>query len=182
MKNNKYLVIIGLLVILLVIWIIYKNNNKNFIATKIENTYKTNEQTKDTSIAVNNENNINLEIANNLKKYEKYKNLPDFLKDKQKELTWINLDLSKDDFVVCIKWKNNSKIYIPIYQDEIKKWYYNTWSVLYSYMSYIDNWIKNNCIYWGKNSFAESKIIFERDVRNRFHKVIDDIFNRRENV
>jgi len=183
--NNKKLIVTAIIIwILLVLAYIFKPGIKENIWTQVENTHKNQQETiKDTAIAINHMKKKDLKLIGKLKKYEKYDTFTGFLADMQKELTWINLDLLKDDFVVCLTWDSGSGIiYIPIYQDEIKKWYYETWTVMYNYMSYIDEAISNKCIYGWYKSHAGSKVIFERDFRNELHTTLDDIFNRRANV
>lgn len=183
MSIKKFVVLFWSIFAIFLMIYYYKNiiSSRIGLGNTVINTHKTvKDSIKDTSIALKYNNKIKL--PKNLEKYKKYKTFTWFLKNIQKSVKLKGLDLLKDDFVICLKWEGSWMIYIPFYQDEIEKDYYNTWDVMYQYMSYIDKAVSNNCIYWWEKSNVWSKIIFEKSFRNDLSDIVDDIFNRRSNV
>ena len=177
---KKIIVYPVILLIIMVILFVYKST----ILHK-QNSLNSNENIA--SIGSNNNivnsNNKNYKVSKKLvNKYEKYKNMISFLKDKNKELSWKKLDLTKDNFVFCIKWPDGKITFTPVYNEKLKNGEYDLPQVKYDYMQLIDKAFQQNCIYWWVGTKWTSKVLFEEDIRNPLKDKIDAIFNRRLNV
>lgn len=110
-----------------------------------------------------------------------YDKLEDFLNDKN-TLSKLKLDISKNDFVICMKDSKWNIIYTPFYHDFIKKWLFNNKEYKNEAIADIYNSYKNDCLKWWYKSDSKNKIVFEEDISHKDTNILNDIFTRTTNI
>lgn len=111
---------------------------------------------------------------------EKYNTFWDFLKDFQ-SFSWVKIDVINETFVIWLEKENWNILYIPfdyqknkdLFKNEINK----NLAILDIYKAY-----KNNKLYWWFNSKADTKIIFDYEMKHPKSDELSKIFNKEVNV
>ena len=192
MKKKVSFVFLVILAVIIVVFIWYKlfnNFSSQSVSDKRKNITQSNSkkplssQKEDLLIKEIEKDKLPIPDYLLVKYKKKYESLSWFLYDK-KDLTksWLNLDISKEDFVICLTWFNTTWLmYVNFKQDHIKNGFYDN-KYKYDYMYYIDQAIKNNCIYWWLKTKATKQIIFESDLQHPLKDTLNKIFSKKVNV
>lgn len=110
-----------------------------------------------------------------------YKTIQDFLSDTQ-VLPDMDIDISKDNFVICKKNTNDTTSYIPFYQSDIKNGFFDERDMKNLAIVDIYTSAQDECIFGWYWSDGEKTILFEEDIQHRDTYIINSIFSKANNM
>ena len=111
----------------------------------------------------------------------KYEKIEEFLSDKD-IFSDLDVNVSKDNFVICRKNKDWNMSYTPFYQMDIRNWYFSNKAIKNAAIVDIYKSNKNGCIFWWYWSESWNKIVFEQDIAHKDTYILNSVFSKKNNV
>lgn len=102
--------------------------------------------------------------------------------DVAKSISGSTVDIQNEDFVICNIDSEGNTTYIPFYQKEIKSDFFNDVNDKNHAIADIYTSLKNNCLFWWKNSESWTKILFEPDMAHPETYLLNKVISKKVNV